>query len=252
MEAYDIPDELVNYQALDMNKIGFVQDLIRGVKKVLGTDKTVEANQTTAASATVVHTASTVATDALLKRIFIFLEDGEWKQANEYCERVLDTDPENAKAYIGKLCAELKIKSETDLQNCKKPLDNSQNYQKALRFADTNYRTKVFGYNQAIKERVQEEQRRLEEERREEQRRLEEEQRRQEEERRIKYEEQYKQDEERRKQEAERDKIENTLRAQRRRWAVKFLRTLCISRKRGLKIHHGKNPKQHNRQNHGR
>lgn len=27
----------------------------------------------------------------LLKRAFMFLEDGEWNNANEYCEKVLDT-----------------------------------------------------------------------------------------------------------------------------------------------------------------
>jgi hypothetical protein len=35
MDAYDIPDELANLQAQDMGKIGFAQDLIRGIKKIL-------------------------------------------------------------------------------------------------------------------------------------------------------------------------------------------------------------------------
>ncbi|MCL2284307.1 MAG: fibrobacter succinogenes major paralogous domain-containing protein [Fibromonadales bacterium] len=87
------------------------------------------------------------ATDALLKRVAIFLEDGEWERADEYCERVLDIDPENAKAYIGKLCAELKIKDEADLANHTKPVDNLPHYKKALRFADTGYRVKLEGYN---------------------------------------------------------------------------------------------------------
>ena len=89
-------------------------------------------------------------TDALLERVAIFLEDGEWERADEYCERVLDIDPKNAKAYIGKLCAELKIKDEADLANHTKPVDNLSHYKKALRFADTGYRVKLEGYNQAI------------------------------------------------------------------------------------------------------
>ena len=32
---------------------------------------------------------------ALLKRAFMFLEDGDWDSANKYCEKVLDVDPEN-------------------------------------------------------------------------------------------------------------------------------------------------------------
>lgn len=31
---------------------------------------------------------------ALLKRVFMFLEDSEWEKAIEYCERVLDMNPE--------------------------------------------------------------------------------------------------------------------------------------------------------------
>ena len=47
--------------------------------------------------------------DNLVKRIFAFLEDGEWRRAEEYCERVLDYDIENAYAYLGKLMIELKV-----------------------------------------------------------------------------------------------------------------------------------------------
>ena len=36
MDPYDLPDELANLQAHDMSKIGFVQDLLHGVNKVLG------------------------------------------------------------------------------------------------------------------------------------------------------------------------------------------------------------------------
>jgi len=101
--------------------------------------------------------AFSAADDPLLKRVFMFLEDGEWGKADEYCERILDADPENARAYVGKLCAELKIKDEANLANHKQPLDDMPNYKKVLRFADTNYRTKVVGYNHAIIERISKE-----------------------------------------------------------------------------------------------
>ena len=35
MDAYDIPAELSMLQSQDMSKIGFIQDLLRGIKKVL-------------------------------------------------------------------------------------------------------------------------------------------------------------------------------------------------------------------------
>ena len=93
-------------------------------------------------------------TDPLLERAFISLEYGEWKEADGYCEQVLNSDPKNAMAYIGKLCAELKIKKETDLANHKNPLDSMPNYQKALRFSDPHYHATLTGYNQAINGRI--------------------------------------------------------------------------------------------------
>ena len=35
MDAYDLPDELSLFQSQDMNKIGFMQDLIRGIRKII-------------------------------------------------------------------------------------------------------------------------------------------------------------------------------------------------------------------------
>ena len=88
--------------------------------------------------------------ESLMWRGELALEDGDWKRADEFFERVLDINPEHAPAYFGKLCSELKIKSEADLANHGTPLDNMPNYKKALRFADARYRTKVTAYNQAI------------------------------------------------------------------------------------------------------
>jgi len=122
------------------------------------------------------------AAQPLTKRGYLFLEDSDWKQANEYFNRALDTDPEYAPAYIGKLCADLKIRFETELTNHTDLLDDNPDYKKALRFADADYRDKVIGYNDAIKERIEEEQERITEERErieEEQQRIEEERKRQ-------------------------------------------------------------------------
>ena len=82
-------------------------------------------------------------TEPLLKRAFMFLEDGKWNDADEYCEKVLDLDPENARAYLGKLMAELNVKKESVLKNSALPFDNSDNYQKTYRFADSTLRAKL-------------------------------------------------------------------------------------------------------------
>jgi len=101
---------------------------------------------------------NTAGAESLLKRGQLFLEDSDWQQASDYFNRVLDLDPEFAPAYLGKLCAELGSKDEADLINFG-PLANMANYQKALRFADPDYRVKLDGYNQAAQEHIQEQKR---------------------------------------------------------------------------------------------
>lgn len=85
-------------------------------------------------------------TESLLKRVFMFLEDGEWASANEYCEKVLDINPECAEAYLGKLMAELHVKQRENLKNQTKTFDKSSNYQKALRFADDQLKSELESY----------------------------------------------------------------------------------------------------------
>lgn len=148
MDPYDLPEEFSHLQAQDMNKLGFMQDLIRGIKKLAQT----EAPKQTVVKETVI-TSGNASTEPLLKRAFMFLEDGEWNSANEYCEKVLDIEPENAQAYLGKLMAELRVRKQDDLKDCSEPFDGTSNYKKAIRFADGELRAVLSGYVDHINER---------------------------------------------------------------------------------------------------
>ena len=140
MDPYDLPDEFSHLQAQDMSKLGFMQDLIRGIKKIAQNDEP----KATVVKETVI-TAGNANTAPLLKRAFMFLEDGDWDSANEYCEKVLDVDPECAEAYLGKLMAELHVISRQELKNCSTPFDNRNDFQKAMRFADANLKNELQG-----------------------------------------------------------------------------------------------------------
>ena len=89
----------------------------------------------------------TINIEALMKRGYLFLEDGDWKQADEYFNKVLDADPEYAPAYIGRLCADLQLRQEEHLANSDKSLDEHGHFQKAVRFADAEYRVQLEGYD---------------------------------------------------------------------------------------------------------
>ncbi|MBR5021988.1 MAG: hypothetical protein IKY18_02125 [Oscillospiraceae bacterium] len=79
--------------------------------------------------------ADEAATASLLKRILLFLEDEEFIQADLYCEKVLDTEPENPLAYLYKLMASRRISSLKDLASAQYIIDNDSSYKKAVRFA---------------------------------------------------------------------------------------------------------------------
>ena len=148
MDPYDLPEEFSHLQAQDMSKLGFMQDLIRGIKKIAEADTP----KTTVVKETVIS-GGNANTAPLLKRAFMFLEDGDWNSANEYCEKVLDIDPENASAYLGKLLSELRVRKQESLKDQAEPFDHNNNYQKAVRFADEKLKTALTGYIEHINTR---------------------------------------------------------------------------------------------------
>ena len=149
MDAYELPEEFAHLQAQDMGKIGFINDIVRGIKKVINKDEPKSAVKETAAAGQ----AANSAVAPLLKRISLFLEDGNWQEADEYCERVLDSDPENAQAYLYKLMAKMEVRKTEDLRNQAQPFDSEDMYRKTVRFADEELKNTLEEYNAYIKDR---------------------------------------------------------------------------------------------------
>ena len=153
IDAYELPEEFAHLQAQDMAKIGFINDIVRGIKKVISKD----APKATVVKETVVKetvaTAGVVNIAPLLRRAFMFLEDGEFDKADDFCEQVLNQDPENAQAYLGKLMAELRVKKQDSLKDCAEPFDNNNNYKKVLRFANQPLKEELVSYVEHIKVR---------------------------------------------------------------------------------------------------
>lgn len=112
VDAYDIPKEFAKLQSQDIGKIGAVQDLIRGIDKLLGggSEKTNSASiENTSFSATGVNG------NAFLKRGFMSIEDGEWSKATEFFEQVLNINAEDGQAYWGELLSQYQVKTVEEL-----------------------------------------------------------------------------------------------------------------------------------------
>ena len=147
MDAYELPEEFAHLQAQDMSKIGFINDIVRGIKKVVVKNepaKAVEAPK-----------AQNNSFDALIKRIYLLLEDGDFNKADELCEQVLNGDPENAEAYICKMLIEFKCHTKDKLFLVKQSITNSKNCNKVLRFGNDEQIAYVKSANDKIQVTLQ-------------------------------------------------------------------------------------------------
>ena len=143
MDPYDMPDEFRMLQAQDLGKLGAMQDLTRGVAKILG-DAPAPVPATPVAAP--VENPLAGATAPLLKRAFMYLEDGEWAKADEYAEKALDLDPENGDAYFAKTLARAQAPNGEALRFCRYDLRSEYAYQKAWRFASPAVREMLGAY----------------------------------------------------------------------------------------------------------
>ena len=115
IDAYDIPKEFKHLQAQDMGKVGAIQDLLRGIDKLMdkagvqydekaGTSK--QELSDVVASVMASNTINDV--EKLVERGYISLEDGEFEKADSLFENVLNKEPKCAEAYIGKWLCKIK------------------------------------------------------------------------------------------------------------------------------------------------
>ena len=149
MDAYDLPDEFSHLQAQDMSKIGFINDVVRGIKKLVA-----PAKEQPTKTVVVDSNSAIVNIEPLLKRMFMFLEDGEWQRADDFAEQVLNQEPENAYAYLGKLMAALKIKKQEFLGEYEAGFEKNPNYNKIRRYADKSLNDKLDEYIKMRQEAV--------------------------------------------------------------------------------------------------
>lgn len=148
MDPYDLPDEFSHLQAQDMGKLGFMQDLIRGIKKLT------EQKNTNVQTAAQQSSSSGANTESLLKRARLFMEDGDFKNASDYLDRVLDIDPECSAAYAAKVCVAFGLRKEQDLANTTFLYQDNADWQKAVRFASPQQKTTYDQYISQVKTRV--------------------------------------------------------------------------------------------------
>ncbi len=152
LDAYDMPKEFKNLQGQDMSKLGWLQDLTRGVMKLCGFGKE-DAPQQKAVQQVVSGGSPTIT--SLLERAQMFLEDREWEDADQYADKVLDIEPKNAEAYFIKFLADHSLSSAEQYSYMDVVPVGDTNYQKVIRFADANLKNMIDKWNNEIEDHIE-------------------------------------------------------------------------------------------------
>ena len=142
MDPYDMPEALSVLQSYDMSKIGFIQDLTRGISKVLNAEMKTEK----VSEPVIVQQVANSNITALLKRGNMALEDAEWDKADQFYEDVLNQDAECVEAYLGKLMARFRIHKQEDLSMSTRAFAADNLYQRAVRFASAQQSAQLKRY----------------------------------------------------------------------------------------------------------
>jgi len=146
VDAYDMPKEFARLQAQDMGKVGAMQDLIRGIEKILSLSKINVSNQNSKEE------------KVLLERGNIALEDGDWEKASSYFNRVLDANIKSADAYLGLALSELQFKSWGQLMEeynfSQTKLHNNISFQKAIKYATGELKERFDTLDSDLKDRI--------------------------------------------------------------------------------------------------
>lgn len=126
IDAYDMPEEFSKLQAQDMGKVGAIQDLLRGIDKIIGKGSIMPAGMLSSAA---------TPQNALTERGMLFLEDKDWAKANEYFERALDQNPHDGQAYLGKVLSMLQLENVTEIDNLVINIQSFNDFTRAMQYA---------------------------------------------------------------------------------------------------------------------
>lgn len=139
IDAYDLPEQFGFMQALKMDDVMFSMNLETSVKRVLPIE-------TKSRQAEPVVEAAGNRIDNIIKRAYMLLSDGDFSSAEEQFEKVLDENPECARAYLGKALATLKLNNIGEIVNCVYDLNGNADFNMASRFADDSFKAELEHY----------------------------------------------------------------------------------------------------------
>mgnify|MGYP004533782797 FL=1 len=146
MDPYDIPQEINgrHLQAQDATKIGFQQDLLHGIHKIMNSNRKKVAPVSAAAGM------GNINTGGMIERGYICLQDRNFNEANEVFNQVLNVDPHSGGAYLGRLMIKRGVTDIDDLEKETYALSDEADYRHAIEYGEPQIKKKLKAFNQKI------------------------------------------------------------------------------------------------------
>ena len=150
IDAYDMPREFRNLQALDMSDMMFYPSLKANLERAIPKQKTIVQNVVSDGSG---QGGTSVQIETLLNRAQRYLEQHKWSQAAEFADKALDFIPEYADAYLVRLMSTLQITQKADFTGVDREFDSEWDYKKYLEYAPAYEADLMRGHAQQAKKR---------------------------------------------------------------------------------------------------
>lgn len=139
IDAYDMPKEFNKLQAQDLGKVGAIQDLLRGIGKIIAPPNS--------GPVAAVSGGSQPETEKLLNNARIHLQEKSWKSVRSTCEQIIAQDPGEPWAYVYQLMRMRRVTQPEQLADTPIILSDSKYYQSALKYADPELKEKLERWN---------------------------------------------------------------------------------------------------------
>ena len=150
MDPYDLPEELSSLQSQDMGKIGFMQDLIHGIKKVMNIENQINKHNYTSKN----EEDTDRKVNDLLEFAVLAIEEKNFPKLDNISDQILARDVHNAKAYLYKLFAEKKVLNFQELASLADMFDTSVYYKYIIKYGDHQLVDEVSKALETINERI--------------------------------------------------------------------------------------------------
>lgn len=150
IDAYDMPDEFLSLQAQDMNKIGYLQDLIRGIDKLFGRTAQPKVASEVEAAPTKKNRSG------YYTRIEQAITKGDFQKADWLLDTVFAENDKDAKAYYYKIFVDARQRDLDYLsESTRDPMEN-QNFALAYEYADPEFKEELDFIIKSVKENKKE------------------------------------------------------------------------------------------------